>query len=109
MWQKIIKCYVIFFQIIFLWYFLDGPGNDITEPSISEDITVETLPIKSKKGRPRKNAVKTEKKKTKIEDKPKAKIVRGMYLVFIFFICNRRFEWVKVIKEIEEKTKKKES
>ncbi|CAH0730186.1 unnamed protein product, partial [Brenthis ino] len=55
----------------------DGPNNDVSEPTVSEDITVATLPIKGKRGRPRKNAVKPEKKKSKIEDKPKTKVVRG--------------------------------
>ncbi|KAM3957676.1 zinc finger Y-chromosomal protein 1-like [Aphomia sociella] len=42
------------------------------EPSVSEDITVTTLPVKNKRGRPKKNAtlVKPEKKaKTKLEEK----------------------------------------
>ncbi|XP_026743959.1 gastrula zinc finger protein XlCGF57.1-like isoform X6 [Trichoplusia ni] len=46
--------------------------KDETEPSVS-DITVSTLPVKGKRGRPRKNAlVKPEKRlKTKVDDKKK--------------------------------------
>ncbi|XP_047039565.1 zinc finger protein 600-like isoform X6 [Helicoverpa zea] len=52
--------------------FTDVPEElikDETEPSVS-DITVSTLPVKGKRGRPRKNAVKPEKRQ-KVDDKPK--------------------------------------
>ncbi|XP_063899037.1 zinc finger protein 682 isoform X5 [Helicoverpa armigera] len=52
--------------------FTDVPEElikDETEPSVS-DITVSTLPVKGKRGRPRKNAVKPEKRQ-KLDDKPK--------------------------------------
>ncbi|XP_026743955.1 PR domain zinc finger protein 5-like isoform X3 [Trichoplusia ni] len=52
--------------------------KDETEPSVS-DITVSTLPVKGKRGRPRKNAlVKPEKRlKTKVDDKKKV-VAKGL-------------------------------
>ncbi|XP_026743953.1 PR domain zinc finger protein 5-like isoform X1 [Trichoplusia ni] len=52
--------------------------KDETEPSVS-DITVSTLPVKGKRGRPRKNAlVKPEKRlKTKVDDKKKV-VAKGI-------------------------------
>ncbi|XP_045456727.1 zinc finger protein 91-like [Melitaea cinxia] len=55
----------------------DGNKDDLNEPSVSEDITVDTLPIKGKRGRAKKSAVKPE-KKTKLEEKAKPKIVKGI-------------------------------
>ncbi|XP_050359403.1 zinc finger protein 26-like isoform X5 [Nymphalis io] len=55
----------------------DGNKDDSNEPTVSEDITVDALPIKGKRGRPKKTAVKPEKKKTKLEEKTKTKIVKG--------------------------------
>ncbi|XP_047542073.1 zinc finger protein 596-like isoform X9 [Vanessa atalanta] len=56
----------------------DGNKDDSNEPTVSEDITVDALPIKGKRGRPKKTTVKPEKKKSKLEEKAKPKIVKGM-------------------------------
>ncbi|XP_050359398.1 PR domain zinc finger protein 5-like isoform X1 [Nymphalis io] len=56
----------------------DGNKDDSNEPTVSEDITVDALPIKGKRGRPKKTAVKPEKKKTKLEEKTKTKIVKDI-------------------------------
>ncbi|XP_047542072.1 PR domain zinc finger protein 5-like isoform X8 [Vanessa atalanta] len=55
----------------------DGNKDDSNEPTVSEDITVDALPIKGKRGRPKKTTVKPEKKKSKLEEKAKPKIVKG--------------------------------
>ncbi|XP_046975303.1 PR domain zinc finger protein 5-like isoform X7 [Vanessa cardui] len=55
----------------------DGNKDDSNEPTVSEDITVDALPIKGKRGRPKKTTVKPEKKKSKLEEKTKPKIVKG--------------------------------
>ncbi|XP_064075966.1 zinc finger protein 62 homolog isoform X6 [Vanessa tameamea] len=55
----------------------DGNKDDSNEPTVSEDITVDALPIKGKRGRPKKSTVKPEKKKSKLEEKTKPKIVKG--------------------------------
>ncbi|XP_064075968.1 zinc finger protein 737-like isoform X8 [Vanessa tameamea] len=57
----------------------DGNKDDSNEPTVSEDITVDALPIKGKRGRPKKSTVKPEKKKSKLEEKTKPKIVKGEY------------------------------
>ncbi|XP_064075972.1 zinc finger protein Xfin-like isoform X12 [Vanessa tameamea] len=54
----------------------DGNKDDSNEPTVSEDITVDALPIKGKRGRPKKSTVKPEKKKSKLEEKTKPKIVK---------------------------------
>ncbi|XP_046975301.1 zinc finger protein 160-like isoform X5 [Vanessa cardui] len=54
----------------------DGNKDDSNEPTVSEDITVDALPIKGKRGRPKKTTVKPEKKKSKLEEKTKPKIVK---------------------------------
>ncbi|XP_047542065.1 zinc finger protein 160-like isoform X2 [Vanessa atalanta] len=56
----------------------DGNKDDSNEPTVSEDITVDALPIKGKRGRPKKTTVKPEKKKSKLEEKAKPKIVKGV-------------------------------
>nr|XP_026489348.1 zinc finger protein 729-like isoform X2 [Vanessa tameamea] len=56
----------------------DGNKDDSNEPTVSEDITVDALPIKGKRGRPKKSTVKPEKKKSKLEEKTKPKIVKGV-------------------------------
>ncbi|XP_064075964.1 zinc finger protein 135-like isoform X4 [Vanessa tameamea] len=56
----------------------DGNKDDSNEPTVSEDITVDALPIKGKRGRPKKSTVKPEKKKSKLEEKTKPKIVKDV-------------------------------
>ncbi|XP_064075971.1 zinc finger protein 182-like isoform X11 [Vanessa tameamea] len=59
----------------------DGNKDDSNEPTVSEDITVDALPIKGKRGRPKKSTVKPEKKKSKLEEKTKPKIVKEQKVI----------------------------
>ncbi|XP_039761906.1 zinc finger protein 879-like isoform X1 [Pararge aegeria] len=55
----------------------DDGNRDEPEATVSEDITVTALPVKAKRGRPKKLLVKPEKKKPKVEEKPKTRIAKG--------------------------------
>ncbi|CAH2234264.1 jg14219 [Pararge aegeria aegeria] len=55
----------------------DDGNRDEPEATVSEDITVTALPVKAKRGRPKKLLVKSEKKKPKVEEKPKTRIAKG--------------------------------
>ncbi|XP_045782004.1 zinc finger protein 668-like isoform X1 [Maniola jurtina] len=57
----------------------DDGNKDDPEPTVSEDLTVTALPVKGKRGRPKKTIVKPEKKKPKTEEKPKTKIAKGEF------------------------------
>lgn len=69
------------------YYFPDTEEfKDESEPTVS-DITVSSLPIKGKRGRPKKTVVKTEKKAkiSKVEEKPKSSkaVAKGRFLLFL--------------------------
>ncbi|XP_023939802.2 zinc finger protein 808 [Bicyclus anynana] len=54
----------------------DVANKDELEATVSEEVTVAPLPAKGKRGRPKKTVVKAEKKKPKVDDKPKTRIAK---------------------------------